>query len=103
MSDEMFATVKLSGKIDVRSIDDSFEKIKQAADAGTAFEIDLDDVTDIDLTFLQLIESARRSAAQTGTAIRLAAPATGSVFETLQRGGFLSDPAGAQTQFWLCR
>jgi anti-anti-sigma regulatory factor len=101
VAEGMCAIVKLAGRIDVRSIEDSFEKLKLAARSGASLEIDLDDVTDIDLTLLQLIESARKSAAQSGTAVRLSAPAHGCVFETLRRGGFLSDPPDAQTQFWL--
>ncbi len=61
---ERWSIVKLSGVIDIRSIDNSFLKIKQAADDGTPLEIDLADVADIDPTFLQLIESARRSVAR---------------------------------------
>jgi anti-anti-sigma regulatory factor len=89
----------LSGAIDVRSIDEAFGKIKQA-NGPAGLEIDLAEVTDIDLTFVQMIESARRGAAETGTALRLAAPASGFVLETLQRGGFLSDPPDERTLFW---
>jgi hypothetical protein len=41
-----------------------------------------------------------RSAAQAGIGISLAQPASGPVLETLQRGGFLSEPPEARTQFW---
>ncbi len=100
MGTERWSIVKLSGVIDIRSIDNSFLKIKQAADDGTPLEIDLADVADIDLTFLQLIESAQRSAAQAGVEIRLSQPAEGIILETLRRGGFLSEPADERTRFW---
>lgn len=100
MGAEVWSIVKLSGVIDIRSIDNSFTKVKQAAREGVSIEIDLTDVADIDLTFLQLIESARRSAAEAGTKIRLSQPAEGVVLETLMRGGFLSDPADERSCFW---
>jgi ABC-type transporter Mla MlaB component len=101
MSAERWSIVKLSGVIDIRSIDNSFMKIKQAAGDGASVEIDCADIVDIDLTFLQLIESARRSAAETGAKIRLSRPADGIILETLQRGGFLNDPADERSRFWL--
>jgi anti-anti-sigma regulatory factor len=101
MSAEVWSIVKLSGVIDIRSIDNSFVKIKKAAADGASIEIDLTDVADIDLTFLQLIESARRSAAQAGAEIRLSQPAEGIIRDTLKRGGFLNDPADERARFWL--
>lgn len=55
----------------------------------------------VDLTFVQLLESARRSAAETGKSFALAAPASGGLLETLERGGFLSGGDAARRQFWL--
>ncbi|GAN79085.1 STAS domain-containing protein [Acidocella aminolytica] len=103
MVDDMLSVLKLSGVIDIRSIGDSFEKVKNAVGGGASVEIDLTDITDIDLTFVQLIESARRSAALSGTTIRLSEPAGGVVLETLNRGGFLNDPSDERTLFWLGR
>ncbi len=101
MATKTLPNIKLSGVIDVRSIADSYEKIKHAVDAKRGVVIDLAGVTGLDLTLLQLIESARRTAALGGTVVRLAAPATGLVRETLERAGFLSDPLGEASQFWL--
>jgi anti-anti-sigma regulatory factor len=101
MGAEVWSIIKLSGVIDIRSIDNSFTKVKQAVADGASIEIDLTDVIDIDLTFLQLIESARRSASQAGAGIRLSQPAEGIILETLKRGGFLNDPADERARFWL--
>ncbi len=99
MADKLLTILALSGVIDVRSIEDAFGQIKQAS-GPAGLELDLAEVTDVDLTFVQLIESARRGATESGTTLRLAAPAGGLVLETLQRGGFLSDPPDARTLFW---
>lgn len=99
VADKLLPIVTLSGAIDVRSIEDAFAKIKQAS-GPDGLEIDLSAVTDIDLTFVQLLEAARRTATETGAPLRLSAPASGFVLETLQRGGFLSDPPDARSLFW---
>jgi hypothetical protein len=46
------------------------------------------------------MESARHTAAQSGVAIRLCAPARDAVLQTLERGGFLSHPPDERTLFW---
>ncbi len=62
--------------------------------------VDIDGVTEADLTFIQLLEAARRSAAEADRDLTLAQPAGPAVQEILQRGGFLdADPARAT--FWL--
>jgi ABC-type transporter Mla MlaB component len=102
-TDVGWSRVSLEGPIDLTTVQAAYERIKSAAETGAALEIDLRDVTGLDLTLVQLIESARRTAADADIAIRLAAPAAGAVLETLQRGGFLSDPPDARTQFWLAQ
>ncbi len=101
MTDETPSVVKLGGRIDIRSIHESFEQIKSAAASESGLQIDLTEVTDVDLTFLQLMESLRRSALEAGTALRLCHPAGEPIRETLQRAGFLSDPPDERTLFWL--
>lgn len=55
----------------------------------------------VDLTFVQLMESARRTARDGGRSFSLAAPATGPLLETLERGGFLAGDDTARREFWL--
>lgn len=62
--------------------------------------VDIGGVTEADLTFIQLLEAARRSAAEADRDLTLAQPAGPAVQEILQRGGFLdADPSRAT--FWL--
>lgn len=63
--------------------------------------MDIDGVTETDLTFVQLIESARRKAAETGRDLVLRHPADGAVLEVLRRGGFLDDASSDRAKFWL--
>jgi hypothetical protein len=53
----------------------------------------------VDLTFVQLLESARRTAREADVAFALAEPAGGQLRETLERGGFLA--AADDKTFWL--
>jgi anti-anti-sigma regulatory factor len=104
LSENASTVVVLSGSIDVKSVQNSFQRLEDAfagaLGTGLSLAIDLSEVVDADVTFVQLMESARRTAAQTGIAIRLCAPAQDAVLQTLQRGGFLTEPPDARTLFW---
>jgi len=63
--------------------------------------VEIDAVDETDLTFIQLIESARRKAVETGRDFRLCHPAGGAVLEVLRRGGFLDDETSERAKFWL--
>ncbi|KRA67114.1 hypothetical protein ASD89_02530 [Caulobacter sp. Root656] len=64
--------------------------------------VDIAAVDETDLTFIQLIETARRKAAGTGRDFRLCHPAGGAVLEVLRRGGFLDDDETSErSKFWL--
>jgi len=63
--------------------------------------VDVQDLTETDLTFVQLLESARRKASENGGRLSLNTPAAGSLLEVLQRGGFLDDETSDRAKFWL--
>lgn len=63
--------------------------------------VNIDGVSETDLTFVQLLESARRKAAETGRDLKLHHPAGGAVLEVLRRGGFLDNETSERAQFWL--
>lgn len=63
--------------------------------------MDIAGVGEVDLTFVQLLESARRKAAETGRDLTLRQSAGGAVLEVLQRGGFLDDETSERANFWL--
>ncbi len=64
-------------------------------------ELDLSQLQDADLSFLQLVEAARKSAAAKGKRFRLAAPASPHLVSLLERAGFLADGNAQARQFWL--
>ena len=93
-----FTTIEFVGEQTIRTVSDAHARLVQTmADAG-AVEARVA-AEAVDLAFVQLIESARRTARQSGAGFRLAAPAEGALRETLERGGFLAAPA--DRAFWL--
>jgi anti-anti-sigma regulatory factor len=66
--------------------------------------IDCRAATEVDVSVVQLILSARDSARQAGRSVTLTHPAEGALLDTLQRGGFLTTGAqqpDAEQDFWL--
>jgi len=74
-----------------------------ALDKGGVVAIDCGAATEVDVSFIQLLLAARRSAAQRGASLALVAPATGALRAALERGGFLtaaSKSGASDGDFW---
>lgn len=74
-----------------------------ALQASNLVVLECGNLKDVDLSFVQCLLSARRSAAEQGKTLSLAAPAAGTLREVLQRGGFLSAPESnpsSDEAFW---
>ena len=91
----------ISGDITVLTIDKICIDLLSAIKKKKSIKIDIAGLAEVDLTFIQLIESARIYAAKAGRQIALAQPVSAPVRQILQRGGFLEDPASDRTKFWL--
>jgi hypothetical protein len=93
--------VELSGELTIRHIADLHAKVVDAfRDHETVTARIAEDAT-VDLSFLQLIESARRTAAEDGLDFNLDGPAKGPLLQTLERGGFLAAADPGRREFWL--
>jgi anti-anti-sigma regulatory factor len=99
--DVEYFPVSFAGSLTVSNIDVAHVELRTAVCQSSAVLIDLDGVTEADLTFIQLIEAARRRARETGGELMLRDPAAGAVLEVLRRGGFLDDEGSDRAQFWL--
>jgi hypothetical protein len=64
-------------------------------------ELDLAACEDIDLSFLQLIESVRKSAASSGKPVTLSRPRTTLSRRRSSGAGFLDVLSPEDAQFWL--
>lgn len=92
-------TIEFVGELTIKNIADAHRDLAAALTGAGAVQAQVAEDATVDLTFVQLIQSARRTARETGAAFGLAAPAAGQLRETLERGGFLAAPE--DRQFWL--
>lgn len=91
------ATVGVTGAADIKTVNKLHKQLLLALKKNSTIELNVAKAAEFDLAFVQLIESARRSA--DGKAIRLSEPASGALLEILKRGGFLA--GAADNAFWL--
>ncbi|PHY18839.1 anti-anti-sigma factor [Caulobacter sp. BP25] len=93
--------VSFSGSLTIGVISERYSALVGAMEQGAPVVIGLDEVTEVDLTFAQLLEAARRTAADRGQVIRLEKPAEGPLLQVLQRGGFLDPEDADRVNFWV--
>jgi anti-anti-sigma regulatory factor len=98
LSNEVFE-VCLCGDLSLQTIADVHEKVLAGFEQDLPIVLDLEAVTGADLSLIQLVEAARKSAARRGRSLILSAPAAGETLRVLQRGGFLGGDA-ARSAFW---
>jgi ABC-type transporter Mla MlaB component len=91
-------TFRLSGEQTLRTIAETHRALTQALARSANVTIDARDVTEADLTIVQLIESARRWCAREGKKVCMTSPPPEALREILIRGGFLNAPDNAL--FW---
>jgi anti-anti-sigma regulatory factor len=63
--------------------------------------VDIGDVTDADLSFVQTMHALRDAAGQADRQVRLRAPAPAPVAALLERAGFLSAASPQDLDFWF--
>ncbi|MFN7008688.1 MAG: STAS domain-containing protein [Allorhizobium sp.] len=93
--------INLEKSVTIRNISDLLPEISAALSGPKPVAIKLADTLEVDLSFVQLIESARLSARANGKTLSLAQPASGPLLEVLQRGGFIESASDEDAQFWL--
>ena len=85
-------TICLSGEQSVRTIAQAHAALFAAVSETNGVVLDISKVEDADLTLVQLIESARLTAASLGKNFCLKAPLPAVLTEQLDRAGFLAAP-----------
>jgi hypothetical protein len=93
--------VLLPENLSIRSASDIYSRIIDEFRARDAVAISIPESAEADLSFVQLVESARRQAKAQGKTFTLASPATGSVLKVLERAGFIESFGKEDTKFWL--
>lgn len=94
--------LEITGPADIQTISDLHTRVCDALmSSGTEMVLDIQSVSDFDLTFIQLIEAARRQAERNGKLLRLNNPPSDTICDALNRGGFLTRPQ--DRAFWRQR
>ena len=89
---EVFIT--FAGEQTIRTIGESLEYLRRGLSEGDDLIIDCSGVEEVDITFLQLLLAARKSAVTRNRTLRLAAPARGRLLDCLRAAAIL--PEGDQ-------
>jgi putative two-component system response regulator len=77
------------------------DKLLAALAGADSVELAIEPDAEADLSFIQLVESARIHAALKSKQLRLSTPAGGQVLETLQRAGLMTGMSSESRAFWL--
>ncbi len=99
--DPMNSPLMMPKALSIRSIAAAHSLLLQGLENTDTLIIEVPADADADLSFVQLIEACRKSAAQNNKTITLKDPADGQVLQTLRRGGFLSRMDDTSRRFWL--
>ena len=95
--------VNLNGVRTIRSAEETRSLLIEALAGASPLSLDCSLVTDADLSLVQLLLSARKTAQRAGKILTLAAPADEVLQQALSRAGFETSPdplTGNQSQ-WL--
>lgn len=86
MTDTHF-TVQLAGSLSIRDAADTLDKVKAALAGADSLTIDCSALTGADLSIVQLLAAAHKTAVAAGKPLHLRAPAGGALDILLRRAG----------------
>jgi anti-anti-sigma regulatory factor len=95
--------VRLQGSLTVRDAKQVHGLLQDAISASREVEVDVREVSSVDVSIIQLIASARKSAEQCGRKLVLLTGSSGAFEATLAKTGFLGDDGAcrdADEAFW---
>jgi hypothetical protein len=91
--------VDVAEQSNIQTITETHRKLLQGLQQSGIVELCVDSAADVDLTFVQLIEAARRYAVAESKTLALSMPAETNLHDVLQRGGFVG--TAADRAFWF--
>ena len=105
MSDEELScfVVKPENTTGIRNISKFYPELSAALSGTQPVILDLTDEPEVDLAFVQVVESARRYARTHGKTLSLSQPASGSLLDVLGRAGFIENASHEDALFWLLK
>lgn len=93
--------VQTNDSATVRNIGEFANELLSAVQSSNNLEIDVSNLIEVDLSFIQLVLAARTHLEQEGAKLTLAQPAGPALAALLDRAGFLGDPQPADIDFWF--
>lgn len=93
-------SLRCAGDLTIRTVSATHDALCREFQSRDEITLDLAQAGDIDLTFVQLVESARLTASRQSKKLSLSAPASGALLDVLERGGFIGQGSSGST-FWL--
>jgi ABC-type transporter Mla MlaB component len=96
--------VILDGMLTIRGIDAVRSRLAATLSEHSAIEVDCSAAVEVDLSLIQLLIAAHRSAEQAGQRLTLAQPADGALRAALIQGGFLPSEGSSdspEAALWL--
>ena len=103
MTGDSAHTLKISGDAGLRNVQDVAGLLRQALDSHSSITVATEDLTSIDVTILQLLVAARKSAQASGKILTLRAPPDGVLHRLLVQTGFVGTDGKSLTpegEFW---
>jgi anti-anti-sigma regulatory factor len=91
--------VEVGNSITVRSAASFQSQLLSIFQEGGDVALDLESLAELDLSFVQIVEAARKQFAGSGRDFGLLRPAEGAVAALLARAGFATDPDAID--FWF--
>jgi ABC-type transporter Mla MlaB component len=99
--------LKLSNELTIQNAEEIRLKLSTAVADNAIVRVDCSEATEVDLSFIQLLIAARKTASAAGREFGLAAPADGPLLDALKRGGVVADGPGSASfpadDFWSAR
>ncbi|MBB3595510.1 MFS superfamily sulfate permease-like transporter [Rhizobium sp. BK529] len=94
-------SISLPEVLSIRNASEVYSKIIDQFRDNNNIILSLPENAEADLSFLQLIEAARRQAKAAGKTFTLSAPVGGSLLKVLERAGFTAAFDQEDQKFWL--
>jgi hypothetical protein len=94
-------SISLPKVLSIRNASEVYLNIIDRFRGNNNITLSLPENAEADLSFLQLIEAARRQAKAEGKTFTLSAPASGPLLKVLERAGFTEAFDEEDKKFWL--
>ncbi|PDS97802.1 STAS domain-containing protein [Rhizobium sp. S9] len=93
--------ISLAEALNIRHAAEIHSKLSEELRVRNGIVVSIPADAEVDLSFIQLMESARRQAKSEGKTVSLSSPASGSVLKVLERAGFIESFDHEDLKFWL--